>query len=116
MKAKNFVCILFPSLIMGIVSFIAFSNIFDVRDVDLKGLFIFNLIVIFPLLYLLQGVVAFLTKTNPFVAFSTSTVGYLIIMFIYMNSSAIGYILFFGLFYSFGYFVSRFFSNIKLKF
>lgn len=107
MKLKKTACVLLPSLIMWLILFILNTNIFNLGDLDLKGLFIASLIVIFPLLFLTQGAATVITNNNPFLAFLVSILGYSVVIF--SNVSTLCYIFYFALFYIIGYIVVKFF-------
>lgn len=113
MKLKKTTCVLFPSLIIGLILFILNTNIFNLKDLDIKGFFIISLIVIIPLIFLIQGVVTVITNSNPFLAFLVSAIGYSILMI--SNTSALCYIVYFALFYILGYIIVKYLIKRKQK-
>lgn len=96
-----------PSILMWGILLITYSNTFNIRELDLKGLFIVNLILVFPLLFLIQGILTVILRNNPFVDYLVSTMVYLIAAGRYLNSSAYGYAIYFGVFYLVGYGITK---------
>lgn len=78
-----------PSVIMIVLTALSFSDV----HANLKGLFILSLILIFPILYVLQGVACALRQSYLLVSLLVSTITFVAILIIYLNSSALIYIL-----------------------
>lgn len=115
MKKSNLVTFSFPSLMMILMSVISFTDILSFSDIDLKGLFIISLVLFFPILFIAQGIACALTKSNVFTALIISNLTYLVIMFIFLNDSAMGYILYYSIAYFIGYFLSKLILKLKSK-
>ncbi len=48
MKKRSVVTILFPALLMTIITIVSFSNMLNFDGIDFKGIFIVSLILLFP--------------------------------------------------------------------
>ena len=104
MKKNNLITILFPSLIMILISIISFM---DISNMDLKGLFIISIVALFPLVLLIQGIFVALNKTNIILALLTSILTFIGVMFIVMKSFEIIYIEYYTISFVIGYLVSK---------
>lgn len=89
-----------PVLIMFILACIS-----DTTSDDLfaKGLLVTSLLLYYPILFLLQGSVAALMKTNIFLSLGVSIAIFIIILIIWLNSSAIIYIFAYSIIFLIGY-------------
>jgi hypothetical protein len=100
---------------MAIITIVSFTNMQNSYDnVKFKGIFLSSLIFIFPLLFLLQGVISGIDNTNIFISIGISLLTYIILMFIYLNSSAFIYAFIYLVFGLIGYSIS-YYSIKKLK-
>lgn len=113
MKAKNLLAILFPSIIMAMVVLVCFQNIFGFDSLHIKGLMLYALALLFPIIFFIQGIISALTKTNFFIGILVSTLIFLLTLVLYMNSSALGYSIVYLFFGSLGYLLSKFFTKPK---
>lgn len=93
MKKFNLAIILFPSIIMFLITVAAFSNMKTNFSFDWKGLFIISLILGFPILFLIQGVASAISKINILLSLGISALSFLGLLIIYLNDSALVYIL-----------------------
>ncbi|WP_078427937.1 hypothetical protein [Alkalihalobacterium alkalinitrilicum] len=78
----------FPAIIIFLISLVSFTT----THPNLKGLFIISLLVIFPLLYFIQRIVCSVFKVNFLYSLFISTMAFLIVLLVFLNSSAIIYI------------------------
>ena len=81
--------------------------------IEFKGIFILSLILLFPLLFLLQGIISAVNNTNVLLALGISTLDFIILMMVYLNDSASIYILIYLVFGLIGYIITK--SIIKIK-
>ncbi|MDE5413524.1 hypothetical protein [Alkalihalobacterium chitinilyticum] len=99
-----------PSVIMIVLSVLSFSAV----HANFKGLFILSLILIFPILYALQGVACAFGKSSLLVSLLVTTLTFVLILIIYLNSSALIYILIYNISGFISYGIVKFFrSNIN---
>lgn len=108
MKKSNVITILFPALVMIIVSTIAFTDILNISDIDAKGLIIIGMVLIFPISFLIQGILCALTNTNMILSLGLSISAYIVIMFIFLNDLSIGYTFIYLIAWLIGYFITKF--------
>ncbi|MBU8878673.1 hypothetical protein BGM26_06675 [Bacillus sp. FJAT-29790] len=108
---SNFLNIIFPAIVIIIIGYVSFTDVF-IQQTDHKYFFI-TLIIIYPALFLLQGVITAILKSNILISLGISSLGYFITIFIWANSSAIGYIFVYLLFGFLGYGVVRLFQKRK---
>ncbi|WP_083402501.1 hypothetical protein [Bacillus sp. MUM 116] len=101
----------FPAIAILIIGFVTFSNTF-IQQTDHKYFFV-SLIIIYPLLFLLQGVGTALLKTNIFLSLVVSALGFLVTVFLWANSSALGYVIVYLIIGFLGYGLGRFFQRGK---
>ena len=111
MKRNNLITILFPSLIMILISII---SLIDISHMDLKGLFIVSIVVLFPLLILIQGMLVSLNKTNIILALLTSILTFIGVMLILMQTFEIIYIRYYIISFAIGYLISKILMKLKL--
>lgn len=115
MKKNNMITILFPTFFMIILMLLfAFSN--EIKVLDFKGLLIISLIVIFPLLFLLQGIKSSINNTNIIIGICTSIFTFSIFLIIYLNSSAIIYIPIYLALGAIGYILTNSIKKIKSRY
>ncbi|MGO5064952.1 hypothetical protein FDF31_13290 [Clostridium sporogenes] len=91
MKKRKIITITFPALIMTIITIISFKNMLNFNGIDFKGIFIISLILLFPILFVIQGIICAINHTNIFLSFGVSILDFIILMFVYMNESAFIY-------------------------
>lgn len=88
---KNQIIIVLPAILILLISFFSFS----VEIVDLKGLFVLSLLLLFPLIFFIQGLYAFKFKTNYLIPLLISLFSFLVVLLVYLNSSALPYMFFY---------------------
>jgi hypothetical protein len=79
-----------PSVVMIGLAVISFTDLLS--DIDGKELFVVGLLLLFPLLFLGQGVACGLGKGNIIISLLTSTVIFVVISLVSLNASALVYI------------------------
>lgn len=82
---------IFPALAILSIGMISFN--INVDNLDLKGLFIISLILLFPLLFLIQGLFSSKLNINYPLSLLISLVSFILILVVYMNSSAYIYLI-----------------------
>ncbi|WP_435630763.1 hypothetical protein [Clostridium botulinum] len=75
--------------------------------IDFKGIFIISLILLFPILFVIQGILCALNNINIFLSLGVSILDFIILMFIYMNESAFIYNLIYLIFGMIGYLITK---------
>lgn len=115
MEKKIIVTVLFPALFMTIITIVSFSNMINFSDIDFKGIFIMSLILLFPLLFLLQGSICAVTNTNVFLSFGVSILDFIILMVIYLNDSAFIYLFIYLASGLIGYLITKFILKNKVS-
>lgn len=93
----------FPSFIMVSLVIISYTNLLDT-----KGLFILGLLLLFPILYLGQGVACAFNKGNIVVSLLVSTITFVIITMVFLNVTALMYLFLYFFIALFGYGISIF--------
>lgn len=81
---------LLPSILMFSLAVISFTDILNTMDAE--GIFIIGLLLLFPLLFLGQGIACGRGKGNIVLSLLVSTVTFVIIILIYLNSTALFYV------------------------
>ncbi|MBY7066125.1 hypothetical protein HYI34_17275, partial [Clostridium sporogenes] len=56
MEKRKIITITFPTLFMTIITIVSFQNMLNFNGIDFKGIFIISLILLFPILFLIQGI------------------------------------------------------------
>jgi len=97
----NFINIIFPAIAMIIIGYVSFTDVF-IQQTDHKY-FILSILIIYPVLFLIQGGITALLKGNILISLAVSILGFVVTMFAWLNSSAAGYILLYLLFGLLGY-------------
>ena len=113
MKKKSAVTVLFPALIMTLITIISFSNMLYFNGIDFKGILILSLILLFPLLFLLQGIICAINNTNVFLSLGASILNFIILLMVYLNDSALIYILIYLTFGAIGHLITKFIVKFK---
>ncbi|HAX73152.1 MAG TPA: hypothetical protein DCY20_06475 [Firmicutes bacterium] len=80
MRKGNVLTIAFPAIPMAVMMVLMLLNWTEIQGVDLKGLMVISLVVLFPLLIFIQGLITYRHKTNIIFSLGTSLLG--IILFI----------------------------------
>ncbi|WP_017825061.1 MULTISPECIES: hypothetical protein [Clostridium] len=117
-KKKNIIIIFFPAILMSLLTVISFSNmnVYNTTGIDFKGLFILSLLLLFPLLFLIQGILCAVNNTNIvhiIFSFGASILDYIILMKIYLNDSAFEYVLIYSVLWIVGYTIIYIVKKIK---
>lgn len=115
MKKKSLISIFFLVIIMILISIISFSDIFKLSDIDFKGLSIISMVCIFPLLFLIQGIVCVFTNTNIVIPLLVSMCTYIPIMYIFMEGIEIVYVLYYLILFFVGFLISKLIKKFKNK-
>lgn len=92
MRKRCIITILIPAFFMTIIVIVSFSNMRNFNGIDYKGIFILSLILLFPLLFFLQGILCPISNTNVFLSLGVSILNFIILMMVYLNDSALIYI------------------------
>ncbi|MFT8348691.1 hypothetical protein [Clostridium saccharoperbutylacetonicum] len=98
---------------MTIITIISFSHMLNFNVIEFKGIFILSLILLFPLLFLLQGIISAVNNTNVLLALCISTLDFIILIMVYLNDSAFIYILIYLVFGLIGYIITKIIIKIK---
>ena len=107
MEKKNIGTIIFPSILMIIITIISFANIPIISDLDVKGFFILSLVLIIPTLIFLQGILSAKYKVNIFLSLGITLVTFVSIMVICLNTSVFIYIGIYIISWILGYILSK---------
>ncbi|GFP76664.1 hypothetical protein [Clostridium fungisolvens] len=108
MKTKNAIAILFPSIIMMLITVFSFSND-RMKEYDKMGLLILALLLIFPILFAIQGVIIGKMKLNVFLSLGISAAVFTFLSLICLNSSALFYCVIYLPLWGLGYLFGRWF-------
>jgi hypothetical protein len=81
------------------------------NSVDFKGIFILSLILLFPVLFLTQGIVCARYNINVFLSLGASILDFVILMIVYLNDSALIYGLIYLTFGVTGYLITKIFTK-----
>lgn len=116
-KVLKNLTILMPSIVMMIISILASSTtlakMVGVTEVDLKGLIIIGLVAIFPIAILIDGIIVAIKNINWILPLITSLITFIIIMLIYLNSSATIYLTYYGFAYFLGFIPTKLILKLK---
>lgn len=93
-----------PVFLIFIFAYIAFTAS---DDLFAKGLVLNSLIVYYPVLFLLQGSASSLLKTNVFLSLGISIAMFIIVLLIWLNSSAFIYVFAYVIIGFIGYAITR---------
>ncbi|RDY26539.1 hypothetical protein CHL78_012865 [Romboutsia weinsteinii] len=107
MEKKDIGIIIFPSILMILATIISFGEISFISHLDVKGFFVLSLVLIFPTLIFMQGILSGKNRINIFLSLGISLVTFIVIMVIYLNTSASIYIGVYIISWSLGYFLSK---------
>ncbi|EGT3615750.1 hypothetical protein FHH43_05790 [Clostridium perfringens] len=113
LNKRDGVVIFFPALIMFLLSAFLSLDLNNLGTLDLKGLLIGSLIVIFPILFFLQGIIVCKNHMKIILPYIVSAVSFIVVALIFFNSSAIGYIAFYTICEAIGYFPNKLIKLIK---
>lgn len=113
MKPKNIITMLFAAFFMVLITIICYTNMGEFSRIDFAAVFMLSLTVIYPILFLLQGIICALNKTNVFLALGISIFSFVVLLIVYLNSSAFVYILIYTSLGVLGYLVAYFIKKFK---
>lgn len=99
---------IFPALIMIGLTYYAFSAS---DDLFTKQFILNALIIYFPVLFLLQGAFCAFLRENIIVSIAISVVGFITVIFVWLNSSALIYLVLYVILWLIGYGIVRFFRK-----
>lgn len=112
----NIVTIIFPAIIMILIAVLSFSNMRNNFHLDWKGILIISMILGFPLLFFIQGIMSSISKTNIVLSLGISLVTFLMILIIFLNDSALLYALIYLIAGVIGYGIGYISLKIKSKY
>jgi hypothetical protein len=95
-KNKSDIVVLFPTIVMLILPLISYLNILKI-----------GLLIIFPIAFLIQGILCGLIKTNVFIPILVSIITYSILMFLFPDSLTLRHIFLYIKAYVLGYFIIK---------
>jgi len=113
MNKKKIIVMLFPALVMASISITSSTQMFGLSDLDAKSLILAGLILIFPVLFVLQGVLCAVTRSKVILSLTVSIVTYIIIMFVFLNSSAFVYVIVYVGMWIIGYWIGKYMIRSK---
>jgi len=96
--------ILIPVITMFVLAYTSFA-IED--DLLATGLILNSLMIYFPVIFLVQGIVCALLRANVFMSLGISTLAFIVVLIVWLNSSAIIYIFVYLVIGFIGYVVTR---------
>ena len=105
-KSLNWIHIFAPGLMIMLLARIAFSPSMD--GLVGKPLIMHSIVFYIPVLYFFQGFSNGLIGRNLLLALGISTLAFIITTFIWLNSTAISFILIYPIFFFIGYWLARF--------
>ncbi|KAB2333286.1 hypothetical protein F7731_15605 [Cytobacillus depressus] len=100
-----------PAIAIIKIGYFSFTDVIF-QHTDHKYFFI-SLIVLYPAIFLIQGVITAILKSNIFIPLVISILGFVITISLWANSSALGYVFVYILFALLGYGVTRLFQKRK---
>ena len=92
-----------PAFVMLSIALLTFTNIIDSKD-----LFVIGLLLIFPILYLAQGMACGSGKGNIYISLLVSTITFIIITMLFLNATAHMYLFLYLIVGLFGFGISVF--------
>ena len=112
-KALYWIHIFAPGLMIILLARIAFSSSID--DLVGKNLIMNSIVFFIPTLYFLQGLTSGLIDKNLLLPLGVSTLAFIITTFVWLNSTAISFILIYPIFLFIGYWLARFILKKCMK-
>ncbi len=113
MKNNKLITILFPALCMSFITVFTFLSADTNLGMMLKMIFALSLMVLFPLMFLIQGIRCALARVNVVLSLGISSLTFLLLIAIYLNSTAYPYLFVYLSCGLMGYVIS--FSVLKFK-
>lgn len=111
MKNKGILTVLFPTFFMTIMTITASTP--NTVNVDFKSILVLSSLLIFPLLFLLQGIICALGNINVLLSLGVSILDFLILVMIYLNDSAFFYVPIYLMLGTIGYLTAKFILKFK---
>lgn len=108
---SNFYLTLFSSIIILFIGFIFFTDVIFHQEDHLYSLI--ALLIIFPIIFFLQGVLTKVADRSIFIDLITISIIFIITILIWLNSSALGYLVLYVLFGFLGYGIMHIFKKRK---
>lgn len=100
-----------PVLLIFVLAYMAFTSSNDLIGM---GLIFNSLMIFYPLLFLVQGSICALLRANIFLSLSISTIAFIIVLFIWLNSSALFYVFVYLALGFISYAITRFIQNKRV--
>ncbi|KPI52777.1 membrane protein [Clostridioides difficile] len=113
MKKSSIFSIIFPTIIMVLIFLTFATDIFNIPDIQSKGIFVIGLVLIFPISFFIQGIVCALNKISWILSLIVSLSTYIVLMYIFLNDSAYIYVLLYAAFYMIGHITAKLYYKIK---
>ncbi|WP_236880357.1 hypothetical protein, partial [Clostridioides difficile] len=85
MKKSSIFSIIFPTVIMVLMFLTFATDIFNIPDIQSKSIFVVGMVLIFPISFLIQGIICVLNKTNWILSLIVSLVTYIVLMMSLIN-------------------------------
>lgn len=111
MKTKGILTVLFPTFFMTIITITA--SVPNNINLDFKSILVLSLLLIFPLLFLLQGIICALGNNNVFLSLGASILDFYILSTIYFKGSAFFYVPIYLILGTIGYLTAKFIFKFK---
>lgn len=111
MKKSNILTVIFPSIILVLITMISFNPIELTKNLDLNGFFILSLVLIYPTMLFIQGILVSKNKASIILSFGLSIITFTIIMVVLLNTSASIYFALYIFSWLLGYFISKILFN-----
>lgn len=111
MSLYSFLNVIFPAMAIMIIGWVTFTDVL-IQQENHKY-FILSLIIIYPILYLIQGVLTAIFKRNLLISLGFSILSFVITILIWANSSGLGYIVIYLLFSILGFGVVSLYQKRK---
>lgn len=102
----------FPALLILLITSLCKIGFLS-EFINLNAIFIISLLFIFPLLFLLQGILCVITKTNVFFSLCFSCLSALFIIFIYLDVRYLSYLISYVMILLLGYIATKIFIILK---
>lgn len=107
MDNKKIITIFFPTFFITIVTIILSLNNFKFTEMDFKGLDIVALVLLFPLFFIIQGIISATNNTNILLSLGTSTIAFITLNINKLSSDIFIYFLVYLIFGTAGYLITK---------
>ncbi|WP_052356747.1 hypothetical protein [Faecalimicrobium dakarense] len=96
------------------IPLITFFIIFTISNIfNLKGLFIVGIVVLFPLSFMIEGIICARKNIGWIAPLALSLITFLVIIFVYLNDSANIYLIYYSIAYILGYIPTKLVLKLK---